>query len=126
VSRELDAKVAEKVMGLIFPRSLWVTDTLVERQECPRYTTDPSADYEVLKQIREKSASSIQWMEFLRELNLIQFKRGVGGGKLTDGETRAASDPNSAMYGFYERFNALRYEPGDYSKAALKALGEEI
>jgi hypothetical protein len=67
------------------------------------YTTDAGCDYEVLKHVREHWSEN-KHDEFTAALGAIWVER------------RKAVRTNFAMC----------YEPGDYSKAALKALGEEI
>lgn len=68
-----------------------------------RYTTDASADYEVLRHVREtwgpKAAS-----EFM------------------DGATSIWAARRAAMYRGLSYNDALMYEPGDYSHAAYLAL----
>lgn len=118
---ELDAKICKLVFGGTYgASSMWekwdsepsvrfvcrVNETVLFGDGDWSPTTDPSADYEVLKHVRETWPRS-EWLEFSEALGDMWCKRatvevetsfGVGG----------------------------RYEPGDYSRAALKALGEDI
>lgn len=115
MSQEIDALVAEKVFG-------WKRDPKNQGSWIPpgreplavgfftarpgAYTTDPSADYEVLKHVREKWGRA-KLKQFILCLDDVWNARiGANGDK--DG-----------MW-------AVMYEPGDYARAALKALGEEI
>lgn len=110
MSREIDAKVAEKVMGwreiVPFDGPWGVPNDGHDsnlRAPVPRYTTDASADCEVLKHVREtweptaidkfEKALWVAWQIRLVVSNLAGF---------------------------------MAYQPGDYSRAALKALGEEV
>lgn len=119
--RELDAKVATLVMGgrLTCPvdndcgHSVGVTrwGTDAKRNFCelngkeiviPHYTSDPSADYEVLKHVRE-TWSAEQQNKFDDALEDIMI-------------AHTGKYPNA--------WHSILYEPGDWSRAALKALGE--
>jgi hypothetical protein len=118
MSRELDAKVAENVLG--FPRTS-------SNQLCPpgtkmpphwhalacvsNFTTNASADYEVLKHVRET------W---------DRHKQESFTGRLNDLWTARNKYPEAWMYEELDQNCPLFYEPGDFSKAALKALGEEV
>lgn len=66
----------------------------------PDYTTDPFDDYLVLKHVRETWGWE-QKSNFSDALQLLWSREGT-----------------HAWW--------LKYEPGDYSRAALKALGEDI
>lgn len=112
MSRELDAKVADKVMGWKFPfsaermRGDWhdhwhdeINKTLYLPEQLPWFTSNAGDDYEVLKHVREKWDEQMQ-VNFSGALAKIKFSRS-------------------------HRWE-LNYEPGDYSRAALKALGEEV
>jgi len=126
MSRTLDALVAEKVMawpiitehtpyrchrdtagGVVVRRddgSLMAHIFQVGRGT-PVYwfpTSNASDDYEVLKHVRENWDRGNQ-LEFARALFSIQRQRGV--------------------FSFHPGYH---YEPGDFSRAALKAIGEEV
>lgn len=118
MSRELDALVAEKVMGWHWCPN-WGCYTSEEwKKDCPppdgiykcseRISfSDVASDYEVLKQVREKWLIPDQYL-FLAELcRLIEWRRRKVAGQL-----------HSSFFMFYE--------PGDYSRAALKVLGEVV
>ena len=112
---ELDARVAMEVMGWsyqTFPdgpcphvKHWYATSPCPEnarheswRAKCPRFSTDPAADYEVLKVVR-------RWPDdrhpfFAKALERIWMDR-----------CQHDSLPLWSML----------YEPGDYSRAALKA-----
>ena len=108
MSREIDARVAELVMG-------WKPDKKNSGAWIPpgkeplrsgyytaqpgSFTTDPAADYEVLKHVREKWGSTAVG-HFIANLGDMWGERGY----------------NCALW----------YQPGDYNKAALLALGESI
>jgi len=104
MSRELDAKVAEKVLGLHTNdhSKYWfdVLGTIVYMRDFFEPTTDIKCDYEVLKHVRENWSINDQLRMDKEMAGIISFR---------------------SVYGAY-----LFYQPGDYSKAALKALGETI
>lgn len=136
--RELDAKVAEKVMGWkLFPVGYEGTDDETPEQkdydielrkagietvgwyawtgsnvflwsdslgECYKFTCDVSADYMVLKHVRE-TWTDRQKDDFDNALEDIMIEKH-------------AKYPN--------QWFSILYEPGDWSRAALKALGEDI
>ncbi len=120
VNRELDAKVAEKVMG-------WVRDEFA-----PHIFNTPNGgyrslaesdfsgfepfkdvrdDYLVLKHVRES------WVFSKRKQFAVNLQRLISDRvKQSPIENLTIAWPDVA----------LLYESGDYSKAALKALGEEV
>lgn len=118
--RELDAKVADKVMGWKvhgrpFPGpGHWVTDKngafignidggeVNEKHWRP--SVDAAADYEVLKRVRETWTDE-QQDNFEVALEDIMI-------------AKESNYPNT--------WHVILYEPGDWSRAALKALGEDI
>lgn len=140
MSRELDAKVAERIFGWhIFRVGYEGTDDETPEQrkyeaefqkgsfgvvgwyafipegkevvrwddgsrQYYRFTTDASWDYEVLKHALETWAGE-QWAAFKEALDGILGER-------------------SGIH--HEWSNVIFYQPGDYSKAALLALGEKI
>lgn len=101
--RELDALVAKKVMGWIHGPDGWLIPfgMPAKKTGLSQFTTDPSADYEVLKHVRE------HW-------NTAQLLHGFDSALVDIWNSRRRIE------------TMVCYEPGDYSKAALKALGEEI
>lgn len=111
MSRAIDAKVADRVFGLKVEQNVGDKKprfTLVDGMAPARYSEDPAADYEVLLYVRGK------WDEpetryFNSALQNLWMQREAQQRKYT-------------VYGFWFGF---WYEPGDYSKAALKALGED-
>lgn len=74
----------------------------------PCFTTNPSDDYEVLKHVREcevNGTPALNWEEFCNALYGMQaVRKRVSIGLITE--------------------SAAWYEPGDFSRAALKALEE--
>lgn len=112
MSRELDAKVATKVMGWRqveeyfgsspTGRFNWCCGTKKYIDFVP-YSTDVKWDYEVLKHVREKWTRE-QQDKFAEACDDVMAVRCT---------------PNSQWW-------CIAYEPGDWSKAALKALGEEV
>jgi hypothetical protein len=125
MDRELDIQIAERIMGIapLDIRAKGSTETVRVWTRQPnlykdgarsasdlrlwalpdRYTTAPDADYEVLKRVRET------WDE------PSQFRLG----NLLD-EVWAA---RTSLGHRYVPENAVMYEPGDYAKAALAAIG---
>lgn len=123
-ARELDARVAELVMGwrrwvppaiapyarLFEPgfnmaRNGWdQSDSAplyeVLDHDAPLYTTDPSDDYEVLRHVRETWDTDAQY-RFAHALAELYRPRKEGNHPI------------------------LRYMPGDYSRAALAVMEEE-
>ena len=129
-NRELDAEVAEKVMGWK-KGDKWQTPVMDLRGDerrsldhlrrrnwyrpdgaksffdaIPHYTTDPSADYEVLKHVRDNWRGDL-WTLFRQELASILIAR-----------EQAAEDETESII----TNCAVLYKPGDYSRAALEAL----
>lgn len=77
---------------------------------CPRYTTDASSDYEILKRVREEKwiyEKEGQYNEFWNSLAEILRSR--------DPYYRDTVNQNELHY-------MLEYRPGDYSHAAYLAL----
>lgn len=113
MSRELDAKVAEKVMGWTplhdAPSEAWRTQDNEVRTSEPtsfrRFSPSQScdSDNEVLKHVRE-NWDARQMREFQVHLASIW----------------ASEDEHDPW------LLGAKYRPGDYSRAALKALGEEF
>lgn len=112
--RELDAKVAEKVMGWkrsqfnanhfeISPSSY--RSIVPESWHGFEPSTNAVDDYEVLKHVRE-NWEQLMHDKFTECLGKIWVKR---------------REDKTKFVNF-----AMCYEPGDYSRAALKALGEEV
>lgn len=113
---ELDWKVSEKVLGRTTDYRPGVAGSLARVHMCMEslgdgtcrpirhYTTDPRDDYEVLKHVREKWDEN-QQRAFQRCLLETMSKRGWC----------------SITTGY-----AWLYEPGDYSRAALLAIGEKV
>lgn len=128
--RERDAWVAENVMGYVWFRfrrgdgstheilmqefgkrqcEALKMHTTVESGPCddsdtsgaPQYTTDASADYLVLKRVRDTWDEKMLW-------NFGQRFHGITG-------IRAVTDSQQGVF-------AVMYEPGDYSHAAYLAL----
>lgn len=98
MSREMDALVAEKVMGWTMSERLGYglpIASSVPPVKCPEYTSDVADDYRVLQHVREN------W-EFA-----ARFRMGQMLWAMWD------------LRGHTE----LAYEPGDFSLAALAALG---
>jgi hypothetical protein len=122
---EVDARVAEEVMGYTFHQNHSAACGGIRQVEArppggevllddgvqvghaarfgawtirsvPAYSTDPAADYSVLVKVRETWDS----------LRLTKFSRAL--------ETLWEIDCSS--------FSFIRYKPGDYSRAALAAL----
>jgi hypothetical protein len=118
-SRRIDALVSERVMG-------WKEGTLAAYAECValygqeetdeafawagvlHYTSDPAADYLVLVKVRESWTDGMH-SAFLRILEASLRLRAA------ESETL---DPK------YDAW--LMYKPGDYSHAALLALGVKL
>lgn len=108
MSRELDIEVAVKVMGYSRDKDARLIRVLVNHPSVPEgttisdgpkpYTTDASADYQVLARVRQKWTLD-QLFAFERALNLAW-------------DSRTKDDAP----------HLLHYEPGDYSRAALAAL----
>ncbi len=103
MSRELDAKVAELVMGWDFVSEGYGRAPIFQhvpdlRYPVPPYTTNASDDYEVLKHVRETWSDPDMVLGFQDSLNELWDARWKGGPNLTI---------------------AYYYEPGDYSIAAL-------
>lgn len=101
-TQSLDARVAEKVMGWQWcseaterPGDIWL----------PHFTGDPTADYSVLVHVRETWIFSKR-RAFARDLVKLWQTRVP----LPNGEAEAM--PGAAM----------RYLPGDYSRAALAVV----
>jgi hypothetical protein len=120
MSRELDALVAEKVMGWkrsqlngdIYekPNGAYViidSDPL-SPWESYSPTTDANEDYEVLKHVRENWSCDRQEFLMWECFEVWQGRNRFPRWTLDEAD-------HCAIY----------YEPGDYSKAALKALGIE-
>lgn len=116
MTREIDALVAEKVMGWYgcFNWGCYTSRKYIDQKHPPEEefkanedwspTTDLTADYEVLKHVREDWNDAYRgW--FCDELRVVW-------------STRANED---GWKNSYQQF----YEPGDYSKAALKVLLEK-
>ncbi|MCG8434414.1 MAG: hypothetical protein MJA83_10320 [Gammaproteobacteria bacterium] len=131
MTREQDKRIAE-MMGwteifevpaesALMGRAPGLTKSLndLTRQEInvyysviPEYTTDPSADYEVLKFIRGTARKVeggllISSYKFCEALSEIMRNRG------------------QEIMGFWPPRDFFYYEPGDYSKAAIKALDND-
>lgn len=132
MSRELDALVAEKVMGWQWYVDLDDVASKIHGYRylhkgvphwsrkasgnepiwhdhiygLPEFTTDPAADYEVLKHVRERWSlqDKTVFEDALSTLFADKFRRDRTGS--------IVSWNTSCLY-----------EPGDYSMAALKALG---
>ena len=113
-NREIDALVAEKVMGWsaieeVSPALPFIGQP-PERDEpgfyVPAFTTDPRSDYDVLCKVREKWEGQQQG-DFALAVYTIWHSRQA-----------------TSLMAF--AWPALLYEPGDYSIAALKALGVEV
>jgi hypothetical protein len=104
MSRELDAKVADKVFGMRV--EFYESENYDPMSNAPSYTTDTAADYEVLRRVREKW-SRAKFKAFVLALDDLWDAR-IGDKHESPGQW------------------ACMYEPGDWSRAALKALGEEI
>jgi hypothetical protein len=108
MTRELDAKVDK----LVFGRNRFAEQrtsggiTLPVELQIPEYSTCAAADYEVLKHVREKWGRQ-RMKKFVMALDDIWDAR-IGDKHESPGQW------------------ACMYEPGDYSKAALLALGETI
>ena len=111
--RELDAEVARKVMGweVHFRNTAFWVDAADANKLCDRVlasvgdwrpSTDPAADYEVLKHVREQWDAEPQ-AEFKAALEDIW-------------------QPRSRSRGGLIHFYILAYAVGDYSRAALAAL----
>ncbi|GAG51501.1 unnamed protein product [marine sediment metagenome] len=119
----LNARVAEKVMGWTMhehhPMPLlgtgrhwkrpdgsrvdrWHGQSVIGEDQCWPFSTDPAADYEVLEVVRK-------WPEEPREA-FCEALRDIWN------ERRAEAG--------YPSLGAILYKPGDYSRAALKAIGE--
>ena len=124
MSRELDALVAEKVMEFVKnARGQWHQKhnppmaTYHDMAMVPSYTTDVSADYEVLKHVREK------WPK--NEMEIDRFDKFLSAlAQMWDERCRSFECGLSygSGYGHGAKLGRM-YEPGDYSKAALNALG---
>lgn len=80
-----------------------VTEKVLDTNYVRPYTSCPAADYEVLKHVRQN------WENEL----LSRFEKSLW----VCWQFRLVT---SDMAGF------MAYEPGDYSRAALKALGEDV
>jgi hypothetical protein len=118
-SRELDALVAEKVMGWTFfdvsggqiPKHeatmCWASpgSPSHHREELPFYSTDPTADYSVLVRVRETWGWKMR-DAFYAALCAAWTERRTSNVHLGWGD-----------------HSSLWYSPGDYSRAALAALG---
>lgn len=111
-TRALDAEVAERVMGWTEVRE-WgsgyvdrpdgmggISPTGKCIEDIPSCLTDPAADYEVLRHVRETWDHSRQY-QFAHALAELYRSRKEG------------------------RHPVVRYQPGDYSRAALAALNGE-
>lgn len=136
MSREIEILVAEKVMGWTYtrpanrydlrsPGSLRPDfmldyqidfvdgpkpDVFVDTSMVPAYLTDPAADYSVLVRVRETWSDDPEQKRFRVAFAKITEDRRAAKA----GQWRASG---SGMFMFYE--------PGDYSRAALAALGVE-
>lgn len=71
--------------------------------DVPHYTSDPAADYEVLRRVRETWSYALN-AEFARQLERMWKDRLYAG----------AIGPFSSW--------ACSYQPGDYARAALETL----
>jgi hypothetical protein len=123
-ARERDAAVAQSVMGWVaFPYSMpdgkggWETrlcpPSNVHITTCdtfPRYTTDPSADYEVLKRVRES-----KWIDDREEAYNMFWNSLAEILRSRDPYYRDTENQNELYY-------MLEYRPGDFSHAAFLAL----
>lgn len=107
--RTLDARVARLIMGWR-PRIVrdWPATSPNGNSglDVPRYTSDPAADYEVLKRVRGTWSYALN-VEFARQLERMWKDRLYAG----------ATGPFSNW--------ACCYQPGDYARAALKTLEQE-
>jgi hypothetical protein len=108
--RELDAMVAERVMGwtdradeTAFGPELVMRPPTASglHHRVPNYSTDPAADYAVLEHVRE-SWERDPWFRLQDRLRRLQSSRDHRHGREED--------------------SACMYLPGDYSRAALLAL----
>lgn len=81
------------------------TDTVIDATGVKKYSTDPAADYEVLVKVRE-TWDRAQFMRFCAELADIAI-----------GRSSWVSRGDDEVCGMYQ--------PGDYAKAALRAVGVE-
>lgn len=107
--RALDARVARLIMG-------WRPRIVRDRSaapsngspglDVPRYTSDPAADYEVLRRVRETWSYALN-VEFARQLERTWKDH------LYTGVARTFSSW------------ACCYQPGDYARTALKTLERE-
>ena len=93
-------------------------DGAVDDSMCPHPSTNPADDYAVLCHVREKLATpeweGVKWWEYedaLKRIWMRRFARAVPHLRRT----------LSAWVAWH-----LQYEPGDYSRAALAALGIEV
>lgn len=116
-ARELDARVAEFVMGIhLIHDTAQVPDYyrgmgpywappvgepgFAEHWPIPHYTSNPAADYEVLRRVRETWLHNEQYL-FANALAELYRPRKEGNHPI------------------------LRYIPGDYSRAALAVMEGE-
>lgn len=106
--RTLDARVARLIMGWR-PRIVrdWPAPSrdgnTARSPDVPRYTSDPAADYEVLRRVRETWSYALN-VEFARQLERTWKDRLYAG-----------------TIGPFSNW-ACCYQPGDYARAALKTL----
>ncbi len=106
--RTLDTRVARLIMGwrpsivrdrpAVSPNGNWA-----QSLDVPHYTSDPAADYEVLRRVRETWSYALN-VEFARQLERMCKDRLYAG----------TTGPFSSW--------ACCYQPGDYARAALKTL----
>ena len=131
-NRELDAAVAEVIFGWRWYAAAWgslrflgnpnwtedspetphwpLTEASTKLPLCddwqrsvPRYTTDPTADYSVLKHCRDNDSDG-EWTEFGCSLYDLWHSRSARGMNASGGLTW------------------MPYEPGDYAKAKLASI----
>ena len=117
-NRELDALVQKHIFGSETSEALGQWFFRLEGNywpPVPNYTSDAAADYAVLCKVRETWDEPMQDKWHVELQNVWMDRRG--------GPMLIAFTAGGPML---IAFTAIDYLPGDYSKAALAALGIEV
>jgi hypothetical protein len=119
---EVDMLVAEKVMGLepwpgapgAFKAPIVLPGQQPRPSHPPSYSTDPAADYEVLVKVRET------WQGLNRMWFNVKLKGILQQHSLEDPLLGREDTEDVPLW------DEGQYRPGDYSHAALLALGVKL